>query len=112
MLQEDAWTGGDKMSLPTCPSCEYAKGICKKTGVEIRAASGCTYHTPRRISNADKYFRLASDYDIALFLAQVLDNCVIFGANGNCPDSCPMYRCCYDQKGDSIQEWLQEEAEL
>ena len=41
------------MSLPTCPTCFYAKGVCKKTGVEIRRSTGCTFHTPKPITNYD-----------------------------------------------------------
>ncbi len=52
------------MSLPTCPTCVYAKGICKKTGVEIRTTTGCTYHTPKPITNADR-IRAMSDEELA-----------------------------------------------
>ena len=51
------------MSLPTCPTCVYAKGICKKTGVEIRTTTGCTYHTPKPITNADR-IRAMTDEDL------------------------------------------------
>ena len=52
------------MSLPTCPTCVYAKGICKKTGVEIRTTTGCTYHTPKPITNADR-IRAMTDEELA-----------------------------------------------
>ena len=42
------------MSLPTCPTCIYAQGICEKTGVQIRNSTGCTYHKPKRMTNADR----------------------------------------------------------
>lgn len=52
------------MSLPTCPTCVYAKGICKKTGVEIRTTTGYTYHTPKPITNADR-IRSMTDEELA-----------------------------------------------
>lgn len=62
------------MSLPTCPTCVYAKGICKKTGVEIRPTTGCTYHTPKPITNADR-IRAMSDEELTVYLAH-LTGCV------------------------------------
>lgn len=41
------------MNMPTCPTCVYAKGICDKTGGAIRFTTGCTYHTPKPVTNAD-----------------------------------------------------------
>lgn len=52
------------MSMPTCPSCIYAQGICEKTGVKIRYSTGCTYHTPKRITKADR-IRAMTDEELA-----------------------------------------------
>lgn len=52
------------MSMPTCPSCIYASGVCKKTGVPIRRTTGCTYHTPKPQTNADK-IRGMTDEELA-----------------------------------------------
>ena len=52
------------MSLPTCPTCIYAQGICEKTGVQIRNSTGCTYHKPKRMTNADR-IRAMTDEELA-----------------------------------------------
>jgi len=52
------------MSLPTCPSCIYAQGICEKTGVKIRHSTGCTYHKPKPTTNGDR-IRSMSDEELA-----------------------------------------------
>ena len=52
------------MSMPTCPSCVYAQCICEKTGVKIRYSTGCTYHKPKRITNADR-IRAMIDEELA-----------------------------------------------
>lgn len=60
------------MSMPTCPSCIYASGVCKKTGVPIRRSTGCTYHTPKPQTNADR-IRAMSDKELAKFLYEETD---------------------------------------
>ena len=63
------------MSMPTCPSCIYAQGICEKTGVKIRYSTGCTYHKPKRITNAD-HIRAMTNEELAEAL------CLIVGGLG------------------------------
>ena len=65
------------MSLPTCPTCVYARGICKKTGVEIRTTTGCTYHTPKPITNADRIRVTKTSEELmeAIFHALKMSNC-------------------------------------
>ena len=55
------------MNMPTCPSCVHAKGICEKTGVTIRYSTGCTYHTPKPQTNADR-IRAMTDEELAHLL--------------------------------------------
>lgn len=81
------------MSLPTCPSCIYAKGICKKTGVEIRLLTGCTYHVPKPITRADR-IRAMSDHELADLFAnyecgycRIHDFCVAQENGRNCEAS-------------------------
>ena len=70
------------MSMPTCPSCIYAQGICEKTGVKIRYSTGCTYHTPKRITKADR-IRAMSDEELAGFCFCITDDVAsYYGGDG------------------------------
>lgn len=73
------------MSLPTCPTCVYAKGICKKTGVEIRTTTGCTYHTPKPQTNADR-IRNMTDEELADWFSSIAEEAVRSG--GEIKSSC------------------------
>lgn len=89
------------MSLPTCPTCVYAKGICKKTGVEIRTTTGCPYHTPKPIINADRV-RAMTDEELAELWWERVD----------CGE-CPVNRECKMTGQDCKRlalEWLRQEA--
>lgn len=78
------------MSLPTCQTCIYAKGICKKTGVEIRTTTGCTYHTPKPQTKADR-IRSMTDEELAELFAndwcgycKIYNFCVANGSEAGC----------------------------
>ena len=88
------------LSLPTCPTCVYAKGICKKTGVEIRTTTGCSYHTPKPITNYDRLVSKSPE-ELAEWL----------GDKGTCPPG----ECTHMYDGVDCPEcwlaWLRQEAE-
>ncbi len=88
------------MSMPTCPSCVYASGICKKTGVEIRTTTGCTYHTPKPMTNADR-IRSMSDEELVEFILPITE-C------GRCPTG--EIPCTGDNCRRTLLGWLREEA--
>ena len=98
------------MSLPTCPTCFYAKGVCKKTGVEIRRSTGCTFHTPKPITNYDLIIS-KNPYELAEWIAKILDHCENKMPDELCRQSCPLYKCCNDQPSDNIEDWLKAKAE-
>lgn len=81
------------MSLPTCPSCIYAKGICEKTGVKISYSTGCTYHKRKPITNADR-IRAMSDEELAQFMKPYDSGCPRW--NGKEPMPCPERTNCRD----------------
>lgn len=68
--------------------------------------------TPK-MTNGD-VIRSKSDYDLADFLAAILDNCYHLGTTHpmrNCNKDCPMYNCCNNTKLNNIEEWLNQEVE-
>lgn len=64
----------------------------------------------RKLSNADK-IRTKNDYDLAVWLSQIMDCCWNSGRSGECDEDCPMYNCCNNQSSDNILEWLKQEAQ-
>lgn len=88
------------MSMPTCPSCIYAQGICEKTGVKIRYSTGCTYHNPKPMTNADR-IRSMSDEELAEYMGdvQTWGGCPNHGAR-NCTENC----------ADCWLDWLKQEV--
>ena len=80
------------MSMPTCPSCIYASGVCKKTGVTIWRGTGCTYHIPKPQTKADE-IRAMTDEELAMLFAdnncgycRIHDYCFSRGCQINCED--------------------------
>ena len=90
------------MSVPTCPSCIYAHGICEKTGVKIRFSTGCSYHKPKPITNADR-IRAMTDEELADFLNSVMIDATRHGSLGS-----PLHVC--GGEGVRTLEWLKQEA--
>ena len=87
------------MSMPTCPSCIYAQGICEKTGVKIRYSTGCTYHNPKPMTNADR-IRGMLDEELATLISS--DWCeIVCGPETNCK-----YADCRGK----ILDWLRREV--
>ena len=96
------------MSMPTCPSCIYAQGVCKKTGVKIRYSTGCTYHKPKLQTNADR-IRSMTDAELTRFFAE---NCgcgewCMHNRSGACARK-DEYSCCLDVWHD----WLKSPVEV
>ena len=58
------------MSMPTCPSCIYAQGICGKTGVSIRYSTGCTFHYPKAVTTNYEMLITKTPEEIAEILAK------------------------------------------
>lgn len=89
------------MSMPTCPSCIYAQGICEKTGVKIRYSTGCTYYNIKPMTNADR-IRAMSDEELAEWLWMY--------CNGSAKpwEVCTeKYKSCYE----CWIEWLKQEGD-
>lgn len=86
------------MSMPTCPSCIYAQCICEKTGVKIRYSTGCTYHKPKRMINADR-IRSMTVEELARHYAKRIARC--YGCEAVTEDDC--FEC--------QMEWLKSPVE-
>ncbi len=82
------------MSMPTCPTCKYAKGVCGKTGVPIRHSTGCTYHEPKPQTNADR-IRAMTDEELAELFETL----------------CPSYKWTFALRGMTWFGFLKQEVE-
>lgn len=88
-----------------------------KSGVRQAAIAKEVGLTRQGVSIAIKAHARQSNYqrivaknpkELAEWLAEVLFHC----SNTICDERCPMYKCCCDQSGDNIEDWLmQEEAD-
>lgn len=65
--------------------------------------------TEKPMTNGDK-IRSMSDYDLADWIADILNHCDNKKPEDECLDSCPLYTCCNDGP-DSIEDWLKLPAE-
>ena len=63
-----------------------------------------------RVTNADR-IRAMSDYELAEWLADILNHCDAKPPTADCLESCPLYKCCNDQPSDNIEDWLKSPAE-
>lgn len=94
------------MSMPTCPSCIYAQGICEKTGVKIRYSTGCTYHKPKPMTNYDLLISKTPE-ELAEWLVAIINH----AESDNCGKSCPLYSYCIESNGGML-DWLKAPVEV
>ena len=94
---------GERLSMPTCPSCIYAQGICEKTGVKIRYSTGCSYHKPKPITNADR-IRGMTDDELDGFLNEVQGDAYLVGFHARSESRFTPY-------GKRWLDWLKQEGE-
>lgn len=88
------------MSMPTCPSCIYAQGICEKTGVKIRYSTGCTYYNTKPMTNADRIRNMTDEELAREFTRLDMFCCPVSGAN-----------CANEPKcQDCFKRWLKQEV--
>ena len=55
-------------------------------------------------------FHEMKPYELADFLAQLMDCCFNSGRWGECDEECPMYDCCNTCGLDNVEDWLMQEA--
>ena len=79
------------MSMPTCPSCIYAQGICEKTGVKIRYSTGCTYHKQKPMTN---YERIISKTPEKMAMWMWLRGCPTEEINESCMNNKTKEKSC------------------
>lgn len=51
-------------------------------------------------------------YELAEWIAKILDHCENKKPEELCRQSCPMYKCCNDQPSDNIEDWLKSPVEV
>lgn len=60
-------------------------------------------------TNYDSFMDM-KPYELADFLAQLMDCCFNSGRCGECDEDCPMYDCCNTCGVDNVEDWLMQEA--
>lgn len=50
-------------------------------------------------------------YELAEWIAKILDHCENKMPDELCRQSCPLYKCCNDQPSDNIEDWLKSPVE-
>ena len=89
-------------------NCKTCKSRCAWAGQEASGHGKCLVgYTP--ITNGDK-IRSMSDYDLADWIADILNHCDNKKPEDECLDSCPLYPCCNLPFG-SIEGWLKSPAD-
>ncbi len=72
---------------------------------ECAVDEDCGLFVEKPITNGD-VIRSKSDYDLADWIAKILDHCENKMPDELCRQSCPLYKCCNDQPSDNIEDWL------
>lgn len=68
------------------------------------------YEPPQPQTNYDRIVS-KTPYELADWIADVLNHCDNKAPGAECRDSCPLYKCCNDQPYDNIEDWLKSPAE-
>lgn len=87
--------------------------LCKKCGgiAEWNSYYGgvtctrCGYVDIAKPTHYDILIRKSPE-EFADWLCEIISHC----SNNICDSGCPMYKCCYDQPSDNIEDWLKAPA--
>ena len=73
----------------------------------------CVSYRNREKQPATNYSRIVSKspYELADWIAKILDHCENKLPDELCLQTCPLYKCCNDQPSDNIEDWLNAPAE-
>lgn len=71
----------------------------------------CGLFKPKPQTNYDRIIS-KTPYELADWIAKILDHCENKMPNELCRQSCPLYKCCNDQPGDNIEDWLKAKVEV
>ena len=69
---------------------------------------------PKARKPQTNYDRIISKtpYELAEWIAKILDHCENKMPDELCRMSCPLFKCCNDQPYDNIEDWLKSPAEV
>lgn len=104
------------MADKECKNCKYVLTsnyyvpfVCSRTGTPTSDAWRCDLFEPTTQTNGDRIRRM-SDYEMADWIADILNHCDNKTPEEECLESCPLYACC-NLPFDNIENWLKSPAE-
>ena len=86
--------------MEICKRCKLAKKCGASSESDV-----CLNYEPRPHTNYDRIVS-KTPYELAEWIAKILDHCENKMPDELCRQSCPLYKCCNYQPSDNIEDWL------
>lgn len=93
-----------------CKKCKKFD-VCEMTKELGFMNGGCRAYTEKKPQTNYDLLISKTPYELAEWIAKILDHCENKMPAELCRQSCPLYKCCCDQPSDNIEDWLKAPVE-